>query len=186
MNDNMGQDHPRAVYTLIGFMGAGKTTLGKVAARQMKATFLDVDKMMEANEGMSIASVFELKGETYFRNQESKTLQEAVLKASPGTIISTGGGAPCFHDNMEFLNQHSVTMFLDVSPSELARRLEPSRSKRPLLANLSSEKFLGWISGKLTERRQFYEQAQVVITADELSPAELVQWIQYHESGFLR
>lgn len=186
----MGQDHssdqPRAVYTLIGFMGAGKTTLGKVAARQMNATFLDVDKLIESNEGMSIASVFDLKGETYFRSLESNTLQETVLRASPGTIISTGGGAPCFHENMEFLNQHSVTMFLDVSATELARRLEPSRSQRPLLANLSSEKFLGWISDKLAERRQFYEQAQVVITADELSATELVQWIQYHESGFLR
>lgn len=186
MNDNMGQDHPRSVYTLVGFMGAGKTTLGKVAARQMRATFLDVDQLMEATEGMSVASIFELKGETYFRNQESKTLQEAVLRASPGTIISTGGGAPCFHDNIAFLNQHSVTMFLDVSPFELARRLEPSRSKRPLLANLSSEKFLDWISDKLAERRPFYEQAQMVITADKLSPTELVQWIQYHESGFLR
>lgn len=186
MNDNMVQDHPRAVYTLIGFMGAGKTTLGKVAARQMSATFLDVDTLLESQEGMSIASVFDLKGEVYFRTLESKILQETVLRASPGTIISTGGGAPCFYDNMTFLNQHSVTLFLDVSPAELARRLEPSRSKRPLLANLSPEKFRDWISSKLAERRPFYEQAQVVITADELSANELVQWIQYHESGFLR
>lgn len=190
MNDNMGQDHSSvqrcAVYTLVGFMGAGKTTLGKMAARQMNVTFLDVDTLLESNEGMSIASIFELKGETYFRALESKILQETVLRASPGTIISTGGGAACFHDNMAFLNQHSITMFLDVSPVELARRLEPGRSKRPLLANLSPEKFLTWITEKLNDRRQYYEQAQVVITADELSSTELVQWIQYHESGFLR
>lgn len=186
MGQDHSPDHRRTVYTLIGFMGAGKTTLGKVAARQMGCTFLDLDILIESSEGMSIASIFELKGETYFRQLESKTLQETVLQASPGTIISTGGGASCFYDNMAFLNEHSITMFLDVSPPELARRLEPSRSKRPLLSNLSPNKFLEWITDKLIERRQYYEQAQVVITADELSATELVQWIQYHESGFLR
>lgn len=190
MNDNMVQDHSSEnldkIYTLIGFMGAGKTTLGKVAARQMGCTFLDLDTIMEFQEGMSIASIFELKGESYFRQLESTVLQDTIRSASPGTIISTGGGAPCFHQNMEFLNQHSVTMFLDVSPTELARRLEPNRAHRPLVSHLSAEKFLEWITNKLSERDQWYRQAQVIITADELSPTELVQWIQYHESGFLR
>lgn len=189
MNDNMVQDHSSdqspAVYSLIGFMGAGKTTLGKVAARKLGRTFLDLDTVMENQEGMSISSIFELKGEIYFRQLESRILQSTVQNASPGTIISTGGGAPCFHNNMEFLNEHSVTMFLDVSPSELVRRLEPTRNQRPLLANLSPEKFEEWITNKLSERHEWYNKAQVVIAADELSQTELVQWIQYHESGFL-
>ena len=183
--DKLGKS-PTPVYALMGFMGAGKSTLGRAAARDMGRTFWDVDEQIEQSEGMAIRTIFELKGEAYFREVESAKLKETVLRASPGSIISLGGGAPCFHDNLDFLKANAVTIFLDISAEELARRLEPNRSERPLLRHLSAEEFLDWIRNKLRERDAWYRQAEVVLTADNLSASELIQWIQWHEAGFLR
>ncbi len=179
-------DQSPPVYALLGFMGAGKSTLGRRAARDLGRAFWDVDEQIELSEAMSIRSIFEQKGEDEFRRIESAKLEETILRASPGSIVSTGGGAPCFHDNLSFLNTHAVTMFLDVSPGELARRLEPNRSERPLLRHLTASEFLRWIEDKLEERHPWYHQAKVIITSDHLSVAELIQWIQWHESGFLQ
>lgn len=174
------------VYALIGFMGAGKSTLGKAVARSMNRQFLDLDESLEYGEGMSIKSMFEIHGEAWFRQKEAENLRRVVEGAAPGAIISTGGGTPCFHDNMSFLLEHTTTILLDVSPKELARRLEPGRAHRPLISHLTKEGFLTWIEQKLEERNAWYRQSEVIIQADELSPAEMEQWIHYREEGFLR
>lgn len=174
------------IYALIGFMGAGKSTLGKAVARSMNRQFLDLDESLEYGEGMSIKSMFDIHGEAWFRQKEAENLRRVVEGASPGAIISTGGGAPCFHDNMAFLLEHTTTILLEVTPKELARRLEPGRAHRPLISHLSKDGFLDWIEDKLAERNEWYQQSEVIIQANELSPAEMEQWIRYREAGFLR
>ncbi|MDP5172915.1 MAG: shikimate kinase [Bacteroidia bacterium] len=174
------------VYALLGFMGSGKSTLGRQIAAELQRPFLDLDSLLEEKEGMSIAQIFAQKGEAYFRKLESDMLANTLRSAQQGSILSVGGGAPCFHDNMKTMNEYATTVFLDVSAKALAIRLEPNRQERPLISNLSPEGFLSWIEEKLSERRHWYAQAEVVLSGDHLTKEDLLQLIHWRESGFLR
>lgn len=144
---------------LIGFMGAGKTTLGKKLAPKLLCTFVDVDHLLEQREGMAIKDIIAAHGEPYFRQKESETLRSIDLD---NKIISTGGGTPCFHDNMSWMNAHGITLYLDVSEKVIYSRLKTvDREQRPLLRGLDDEQLRVFIKERLNERRPFYEQAQL-------------------------
>ncbi|MBS1595234.1 MAG: shikimate kinase [Bacteroidetes bacterium] len=146
---------------LIGFMGAGKTTLGKKLAPKLQCTFIDVDHLLEQQEGMSIKDVIAAHGEPYFRQRESETLRSIDLD---NKIISTGGGTPCFHDNMAWMNAHGITLYLNVSEKAIYSRLKTvDREQRPLLRGLDDEQLRIFIKEKLNERRLFYEQALLAL-----------------------
>ena len=155
---------------LTGFMGAGKSLLGKCLAKRLGLGYLDMDVLLEEVEGKTIQQIFAEKGESYFRDLEAKLLREMTQYSN--MIVSTGGGIPCYNDNMEWMNDHGITIYLDVSPMELARRLMNESDKRPLLNGKTPEELKKFIHSKLQERSYYYNQAQFVCnaghTVDEL------------------
>jgi len=145
---------------LIGFMGCGKTTLGRKLASRLGYEFMDLDHILEAQAGMSIADYFSNFGEAAFRQLESDVLKQT--KYPEHAVISTGGGLPCFFDNMEWMNAHGTSLYIQLSPKTLADRLEHEKMKRPLLQDKHGDALIAFIEDKLTEREFFYKQASIV------------------------
>ncbi len=153
---------------LIGFMGSGKSTLGKRLARKIEYRFIDMDHVLEEQEGMKISEIFDLKGEKYFRNLEKDYLE--TLEVSDDVVIATGGGAPCWGNNMEIMNRKGVTVYLKMSPGSLASRLEKSRNIRPLIQGLNPDHLRDYIEEKLREREFFYNQAKCIVRGENVKP----------------
>jgi shikimate kinase len=139
---------------LVGFMGCGKSTLGKQIAKDLSMEFMDMDDEIENMECLSVAEIFKKHGETYFRNLETALLKS--FQSQTGLVISTGGGAPCFNDNMTTINSIGKSVYIKLSPEVLVDRLKNEKSKRPLIANLSDKELLEFIEGKLKVRESFY------------------------------
>jgi shikimate kinase len=147
-------------------MGAGKTTLGKALARATGLSFVDLDWYIEERMHRSISQLFAERGEAGFRELERNMLHEA--SQFENVIISTGGGAPCFFDNMDYMNRHGRTVFLDVSPEVLFTRLRIARHQRPLLQQKNDDELRAFIASALTERGATYSSAQLRFVADRL------------------
>jgi shikimate kinase len=161
---------------LIGFMGCGKTTAGKKLAAVLDWDFIDLDKVIEQKAGLTIAEIFFVHGEEYFRKLESETLKE--LGNESGSVISTGGGAPCFGDNMDFMINTGLTVYLKLSPSQLKSRLVDSKTERPLIKTIDKENLLGFISDKLAQREQFYGRADLTIDCFDLDVQNLFNTVK--------
>lgn len=150
----------RTIY-LIGMPGAGKSTIGRKLSAALNRPFYDLDDFLEAKEGQLIREIFANQGETYFRQAEANALRELTEQAVNG-IIATGGGAPCFHDNMDFMNYHGTTIYLKAPLQVLLERLTgPGREQRPLVAGKSTEEIKEFLNATLANRNQFYEAAQI-------------------------
>lgn len=156
---------------LIGFMGSGKTTLAKKLALRMGYDLIDLDHELEKSLNMSISDFFKVSGEQAFRELESKLLQE--FEYPENCVVATGGGAPCYFNNMEWMNANGTTVYLQLSTPALAQRLYNGRAKRPLLRDLSEEEIEDFIDQKMLERRPFYSQAQLKVDSFNLSPDAL-------------
>lgn len=141
-------------------MGSGKSYSGKRLAEKFGMSFIDLDDYIEAKEGRTIREIFEKNGEEYFRIVEKESLFEMGEKEM--TIISTGGGTPCFFDNMNWMNGNGVTVFLETSVDVLANRLFDEMEKRPLLKTFSKDELKNFIAKKLKERNPFYHQTQIL------------------------
>jgi len=151
---------------LIGYMGCGKTTVGKLLAAQLNLGFVDLDAYIEEKHFKTVSRIFSENGETEFRRIEQQCLHEVA--EFENVIISTGGGAPCFFDNIEFMNSQGTTVYLKLSPKELKLRLENSRAgKRPLLANRKGEELLRFISDGLAKRESFYSKANLIVSGSD-------------------
>jgi shikimate kinase len=146
---------------LIGYMGVGKSTLGKKLAQRLEFDFIDSDQFIEKQVGMSIPDYFAQFGEEKFRELERDFIRKLDIN---GCVVATGGGLPCFYDNMNIMNGKGVTIYLHRPPKELFQRLKNAKTERPLIAGLSDEELLDFISTQLEEREQFYNQAQFVLT----------------------
>ena len=157
---------------LIGFMASGKTSKGKKIARIMEIPFIDLDRVIEEQEKQTITDIFETKGESYFRKLEAKILRQFPkdLKA----VIALGGGAPCFHDNMEYINYLGTTVFLKRSKQRILGRLRQNKDKRPLVAKLNDQELKEFIEERLANRSAFYEQAEFTFDADEQKTNKLI------------
>jgi shikimate kinase len=155
---------------LVGFMGSGKSTVGRNLARALNWTFIDLDTYIQDKQGCSIPEIFERDGETAFRLLEKESLEEVELLDK--VVVATGGGAPCYHNNMITMNNAGLTIYLKIIPKELQIRLLPARKTRPLIANKSDDELLEFIEEKLKEREPFYAQASVVAdaTANGIEP----------------
>ena len=125
---------------LVGMPGSGKSTIGKLLAQTLAVPFYDLDEAIEKKAHLSVSELFEQSGEDYFRQVESEVLKDLVLNQEPG-IMATGGGSPCFHDGMVWMNGIGVTVFLDVTLTELVERNSHS-DHRPLLNHSLEEKLL--------------------------------------------
>jgi len=150
---------------LVGFMGCGKTTLGRKLSARLGYQFIDLDHILEAKEGMTIAEYFKKFGEDAFRKLESEVLKQTAYPEH--AVVSTGGGLPCFFDNMDWMNAHGKTVYIKLSPKTLAERLENEKEERPLLREKHGEALVAFITDKLTEREEFYSKASII--ADGLS-----------------
>ena len=151
---------------LTGYMGAGKTTLGKAFAHQMNIPFIDLDWYIEERFHKTVGELFAERGETGFRELERNVLHEVA--EFENVVISTGGGAPCFFDNMEFMNRMGKTVFLNVHPDVLFRRLRVAKQQRPILQGKQDDELKAFIVQALEKRAPFYRQAQYIFNADEL------------------
>ena len=152
---------------LIGFMGCGKSTFGRKLAKQLEWEFIDLDDYIEEQERCSISEIFKNKGEVYFRNLETKALKESNQWIN--TIISTGGGTPCFNDNIDLINKIGLSIHIKLSPEDLKIRLEGEKAKRPLIADLSDGELLSFIKLKLSERNTYYSSSELIFDySDEM------------------
>ena len=160
---------------LIGYMGAGKTTVGRKLAKEMNLSFIDLDLYIEGRYHRSIRQLFAERGEEAFRDIEKRLLHEVA--EFEDVLVSTGGGTPCFFDNMEFMNMAGTTIYLKVSVDELASRLESCKQTRPVLQNRSGEELRSFIKENLEARTAFYEKANIIYDAELMMTEADVQAI---------
>ena len=153
-------------YFLTGYMGAGKTTLGKLVAREMGLSFIDLDHYIENRFHKSVSAIFAERGEAGFRKLERDMLIEVA--AFEDVIISTGGGTPCFFDNMELMKQAGTVVYLSTRPEVLFERLRVARAARPVIAGKTDDELLDFIRTNLARREPFYSQATLTFDANRL------------------
>jgi len=158
---------------LIGFMGSGKTTLGRKLASKMGYEFIDLDHKLEQQVELSIAEYFSFFGEDAFRKLESEVLKKTIYDEN--VVISTGGGLPCFFDNMEWMMANGKVVYIKLSPKTLADRLESGKEERPLLQDKHGDALVTFIEQKLAEREAFYSQANIVANGLGLTAERLEQ-----------
>ncbi len=165
---------------LTGFMGTGKTTIGKKLANSLNLRFIDLDFFIEEKHKAGIPFIFSLIGEEGFRLIENRSLLEVIN--DDNYVLSTGGGTPCFYDNMKLMNDQGITVYLKMSPSALLNRLKSSKKKRPLIETLSDAELLDFISQKLKEREFFYKQSKIIVNSLDLKIENLKNLILAYTS----
>ena len=150
---------------LIGFMGAGKTSIGKKLSVKMKCSFVDLDRFIERRYHKTIHRIFDEKGEEVFREIEHKALREVA--EFEDVVISTGGGTPCFHQNMMYMNEKGITVYLKASNDTLINRIKLNISARPLLQDFTDDGLNRFVEETISKRKVFYEQAKIVFSTEE-------------------
>lgn len=151
---------------MIGYMGSGKTTIGKRLAKSLSLSFVDLDAYIEMKYRKTVPAIFEESGEEGFRKIESQVLKE--VSEFEDVVISTGGGTPCSFDNMEVMNGAGLTVYLDAHPEDLADHLLLSKTVRPLIAGKSREELVPFITHHLSQREQFYRKAQLIHSVNRM------------------
>ncbi|MBK9390342.1 MAG: AAA family ATPase [Bacteroidetes bacterium] len=145
---------------IIGFMGSGKSTAGRNLAESLGWSFIDLDHKIEEHTGMKIPEIFSRYGEDHFREIESLMLRS--IAPDSNTVVATGGGAPCYNDNMKFMLKTGLTIYLELTPAQLADRLRGSSDERPLIKNMQGEELLHYIENKLSERSEWYQKSHII------------------------
>jgi shikimate kinase len=163
---------------LIGFMGSGKTYWGKMWAEYAKMRFVDLDEVIENSEKKSISAIFEKKGESYFRMLESDILRETIHEDD--VIIACGGGTACFYDNINWMNQYGVSVYLKADAPSILSNVMNELDKRPLLKKLNQAELLFFIEQKLREREPFYSKAKIQLPISALSKDTIGTIINNH------
>ncbi len=151
---------------LIGYMGAGKTTVGKALANELGLTFYDLDWYIEDRYHRTVAQLFAEREEEGFRKVEQQMLHEVA--EFENVIISCGGGTPCFFNNMEYMNGQAQTVYLKATPDVLYRHLKMSKAERPLLKNKTEEELKEYIKNSLAQRQDYYEKAKYIFDVELL------------------
>lgn len=161
---------------LLGYMASGKSAVGKVLAAALNSQFIDLDEFISAREQLSITQIFETKGEIYFRKKEGVYLQE-LLNLNQSSVISLGGGTPCYGNNMEFIENKSASFYLKASIDTIFERLKNETSQRPLVAAIGTENLKEYIAKHLFERAPYYEGANHTILVNNKNVAQIVDEI---------
>ena len=158
---------------LVGYMGSGKTTVGKALSKATGMMFYDLDWYIESRMRKSVSQIFAERGEEGFRKIEYNMLHEVA--EFEDVIISCGGGTPCFFDNMDYLNQQGDVVYLKATPETLYKHLLMAKMERPLLKGKSSEELIAYITEHLKERSQFYEKARHILDVNVLDEYDKIQ-----------
>lgn len=159
---------------LIGLMGSGKSVLGKKISQSIKLPFIDLDAAIEQEEGVSVSRLFATKGKDYFRKIEAEHLRKQ--SEAKEFIMATGGGTPCFHDNMDFINAAGISVFLDTPIPEIVKRLTgPQKESRPLLESVDDSKVAETLERMLETRLSFYEQAHFIVNGATATAWDVIQ-----------
>lgn len=165
---------------LIGFMGSGKSFMGRRLAETLHYDFIDTDDFIAKEQGCSISDIFQSQGAEAFRKMESAAIRQ--LGQRTNTVIATGGGMPCFHDNMKQLNQNGWTVYLKSNVGLLVSRLDDDRDHRPLLASLAPGSLPTFIEKKLAEREKYYQQAQAIFYLVEDEAKNLTDFLAFFKN----
>jgi len=152
----------------LGYMGCGKSTIGKQIASKLKLKFVDLDAYIEMKEAATVKEIFDTKGEIYFRKIETLYLSE-LMSDTEHDIISLGGGTPCFGENMDIINMNSTSVYLRATIPTLFERLKKEQSTRPLIQTIGLDKLEEFIGKHLFERGFFYNRAEKTIAVDNKS-----------------
>lgn len=160
---------------LLGYMGSGKSTIGKELAKNINFSFYDLDQEIESYEKLSITDIFKKKGENYFRNIEHFILKKILLKDN--FVLSLGGGTPIFNNNMNIINQKAESFYLSMNSSELSIRLNNETNKRPILSNFKGKKLKKFISDHLSKRKKFYKLSKNIVQINNQSIKEICNQI---------
>jgi shikimate kinase len=162
---------------LIGFMGSGKTHWGKQLATKLGIPFFDLDEVICTGEMKSITEIFADSGEEYFRMRERETL-ENLIESHESLVLSTGGGTPCFFNNISRMKKNGIVVWLNTHVEIILQRLMKEKAKRPLLKNIADEDMKTFVIRKLNERRMYYDQANVVLDNEsDISTNAFIQTI---------
>ena len=158
---------------LIGYMGAGKTTVGMALAKELGLTFYDLDWYISNRMRKTIAQIFEEKGEDGFRQIERNMLHEVA--EFEDVIISCGGGTPCFFDNIDYMNQQAPVVYLKAEPEVLCKHLAMSKNDRPLLRGKSEEELITFIREQLEKRESYYTKAKYILDVSLMDNYEKIR-----------
>lgn len=164
---------------LIGYMGSGKSSVGRILSSKLNLTFKDLDDEIQKEEAMSIPEIFSKKGEIYFRKAESKVLKQ-LLSLNEDFVLATGGGTPCYANSLsEMLNaKETMTVYLKTPLPVLCDRLIAEKGKRPLLAHLNTKnEIMEFVGIHLFERSHYYNQAGLVVETGEDTPEKIADTI---------
>ncbi|QWX84494.1 AAA family ATPase [Cellulophaga sp. HaHaR_3_176] len=159
---------------LVGYMGSGKSTIGKLLSKKLKINFIDLDEYIESELKSSVSDIFKERGELFFRKKEHEYVKK-IMEEKKSFILSTGGGTPCYSNNLGVISDKTDNVFyLKVSISGLISRLTLEKDSRPLIKNIKEDDLPEFIGKHLFERNNFYLQAKNVITCDDKSAEEIV------------
>ena len=163
---------------LIGYMGSGKSTIGKALSKSLELPFVDLDEQIEIEANASIPEIFDTQGPIHFRKLESQMLRK-VLEEGTGMVLSLGGGTPCYSNNMKLLKEsRSISVYLKLTIGELERRLLTEKQHRPLIRDLDNDGLAEFIGKHLFERSPFYNQADMIVECDNKTVEAIVAQIQ--------
>lgn len=162
--------------SLMGYMGSGKSTIGKELAKTFNYKFIDLDDYIEASENQSISEIFKNGGEIKFRKLERFYLLE-ILEEEKNAVIALGGGTPVYYDNIDKINEHSFSFYLRMTPPELFERLVKEKDSRPMIAHIDDNELTEYIAKHLFERRNYYEQSKFTIDLKDKSVKQIVEEI---------
>lgn len=165
-------------FFLLGMMGTGKSFWAKKMAKKNKSGAYDLDHLIESLEDRTISELFAEEGEAYFRQAEAKLLRWFGEKKS--FVLATGGGTPCFNENMQWMNKHGITIWIDSPIEIMVERLIPEKDHRPLIKDLDDAQLASFLAGKLAERTPFYQQAAYHLQGEDVNEKNLMNIIRKH------
>ena len=162
-------------------MGAGKSTLGKKLSKAIGYQFVDSDKEISKQQGITIYDLFDTKSEAYFRQLEKEFIEQ--LDSNENYIVATGGGLPIYNDLMDKLNEKGITVYLQIKPSTLLLRLKEGQKKRPLIKNLNEDQLHAFIAEKLMERESTYLKAQLIVDEPDQKIESLIHLLHLRQKN---
>lgn len=165
----------------IGFMGCGKTHWGKILSEKLHVPFFDLDEKIAEDQGKSVSAIFETKGEEYFRLLEKQVLH-LLSESHENFVMATGGGTPCFYNNIDYLKKQGTVVWINCSTDCLYNRLIKEKNKRPLIKNISDKDLKAYIIKKYSGRKIFYQQATVILPEEVITLENLVSKIFHANS----